>query len=136
MDSRCAFLGARQFLTRCRQQLRQIALHCRLGAQVLNRIPAFGDCACSAMVMASSRVRTASSGRRESRLRAACIPEQRTMKALQQRVVQFAGDARALADALFQARVEFLRDLMQAVAIQRPEQCQKSGHARRRNQVV
>ena len=53
------------------------------------------------------------------------------MKTLQQRVVQIAGDARALVDALFQARVEFLRDLMEAVPVQRPEQSQKSGRARR-----
>ena len=53
------------------------------------------------------------------------------MKTLQQRVVQFAGDARPLVDPLVEARVEFLRDLMEPVPVQRPKQSQKSGGARR-----
>jgi hypothetical protein len=55
--------------------------------------------------------------------------QQGTLEALQQRVVQLAGDARALADPLFQARVEFVLDLIEAVAVPRPEQYEKGGHA-------
>ena len=52
------------------------------------------------------------------------------MKTLQQRIVQFTGYTRAFVDTLVQAYVEFLRDLVETEPIQRPEQSQKSGHAR------
>jgi len=52
------------------------------------------------------------------------------VKTLQQCVMQFAGDPRALVDAFLHAHVEFLRDLVEAKPIQRPEQNQKGAHAR------
>src|SRR5208337_4368700 len=52
-----------------------------------------------------------------------------SMEALQQRVVQITRDTCSLADALFQAHVELLRQLPQPQLVQPPQQCHKSGHA-------
>ena len=57
--------------------------------------------------------------------------EHQSLKALQQRIVQISGDACPLADARFQPMLNCSRHLMEAKPIQAPEQCQKSGHARR-----
>src|SRR5271154_3761919 len=53
--------------------------------------------------------------------------EHEPVKTLQQRVMQIAGDARAL----IQTSVELLCDLMEPEPVQRPQQRQKSGRARR-----
>ena len=45
--------------------------------------------------------------------------------------MQIAGDARSLTDALFQAHVELPRQLPEPKLIQRPQQCQESGHTQR-----
>jgi hypothetical protein len=47
--------------------------------------------------------------------------EHQRLKTLQQRIVKLACDARPLVDPLFQAHVEFLRDLMEAVPVPPPE---------------
>src|ERR1700691_5295198 len=51
------------------------------------------------------------------------------LKALQQRVVQFPGDARTFIDTRFHARVKSLRDLMEAVPVQPPEHQEEGGCA-------
>jgi hypothetical protein len=56
--------------------------------------------------------------------------DQGTLKALQERVVKLAGDARTLIDPLFQTQIEYLCHPTDAVPIQPPEQCQKSGYTR------
>jgi hypothetical protein len=43
--------------------------------------------------------------------------------------VQIPGDARPLADAPFQTRVEFLRQVSHPQLMEPGEQCQKGGHA-------
>src|SRR5579862_2267930 len=52
------------------------------------------------------------------------------MEALQQRVVQIAGDAQALIDSALEIRVEFPRDLIQTIPVQPPQQYEKGRHAR------
>ena len=56
--------------------------------------------------------------------------EQNAVKALQQRVVQIAGDTGTLADALLQSHIELLRQLPQPQLIECPQQCQESEDAR------
>lgn len=96
----------------------------------MNRIPALGDCARRHVdrVIESFPGFFGAPGKKVA---SGLHDNQGTLKTLQQRVVQLASDAGALADALFQARVEFLLDLIEAVAVQRPEQCEKGGDARR-----
>ena len=51
--------------------------------------------------------------------------QHQSLETLQERVVQIAGEARALADTFVQPHVEFPRDLIEADSIEAPEQSQK-----------
>src|SRR5580698_1006866 len=119
-----------QFLARSSQQLYEAAVSVRLGTQALDGAPPLRDCLFRASDCSIQNLNGffGPTGKHvASRLKS----KQQSVERLQQRVVQFAGDARPLAHSLFQACVEFLCDLMEAKAVQRPEQSQKSGRARR-----
>ena len=79
--------------------------------------------------MAPSSVRMASSVRSGKQVARRLKREHQPLHALQQRVVQFARDARALFDAPLQAHVEFPLQLPDTELVGRPQQCQKSGRA-------
>ena len=55
--------------------------------------------------------------------------EHQPLHALQQRVVQFAGDTRALIQARLACHAEFALQLPDTELVGRPQQCQKSGRA-------
>ena len=64
-------------------------------------------------------------------------PEQQALKTLQQSVVQFARDARALAHPRLQGHIELVRELPDTKLISGPEQGQEKDHTMaKRNHVV
>ena len=107
----------------------QIALQRRVGPQALNGIPALGD---GLVSLADGPVERADGlfGAPGEQVARRLEREHQPLKALQQRVVQFAGDARPLVDALLQAHVEFLLELPDTELVGRPQQCQKNGRAK------
>src|SRR6266699_1373745 len=111
-------LRARQFLTHRRQEMFEIAVSRRLGTQVLNSIPALGDGLLRPgdRAIESLNCVFGSPGKHiASRLKS----KKQSVEALQQRVVQLAGDARPFAHSLFQAHIELIRQLPHSEAVKR-----------------
>ena len=95
--------------------------------QALHRVPAFGDRLrrlLNRTIQFLFRLCRALRQQVRHRLES----QQQTMKALEQRVVQLAGDAGALADARLERHVECVLHLTHPELVRRPQQRQKQTH--------
>src|SRR6266478_5429121 len=119
-----------QFLAQCRQRLRYVAVaHDRL-AQVRDCVPAFRDCLVSALQSDVERLNGFGGSAPGKQVTHRLQPEHQSLKALQQRIMEFASDARPLVDPCFQPCVELPRQLTQSQLIEPPKQCQERSRAR------
>src|SRR5271165_6360341 len=117
-----------QFVTQGAQRLCQIVFYHRGGTQIVDSLAALNNGLISYFESFFEHFLCFA---RRKPVDSDLKMEHQALKALQQRVVQLAGDAQALIDTAFEVGVERLCDLMKPVAIQPPEQRQNSGHARR-----
>ena len=110
---------AREFLSRGCELMFQIALQRRVGPQALNRIPALGD---GLVSLADGPVERADGlfGAPGKQVARRLEREHQPLKALQQRVVQLARDARTLVDARLQAHVELPLQLPDTELVEPP----------------
>ena len=92
--------------------------------------PAFGD---GIVTLADGSVERADSlvGTFRKQVAHRLKREHQALHALQQGVVQFASDTRALIQARFGCHAEFPLQLPDTKLVGRPQQCQKSAHAER-----
>src|SRR5580704_13429432 len=120
-------VGAGELLTQRGHSVGQFVGNSRRGTYVLNRVASFYEGPIGPIEnLFESFLPFAGRQQIVNRLE---MDHQR-LKTLQQRVVQFPGDARTFIDTRFHARVKSLRDLMEPVPVERPKQYEKSGHAR------
>ena len=114
-----ALRGSREFLSCGGEQILQIALQRRVGPQALNGIPAFGD---GFVTLADGLVERADGlfGALRKQVARRLEREHQSLHALQQGVVQFARDTRALIQARFACHAEFPLQLPDTQLVGRP----------------
>ena len=91
-------------------------------AQSLHLIPCFGDCA-GGLVRLHCRVSLSPRSAAPVAVRNRLEPEQQSMKALQQSVVQVPGNSCSLADSRLQRHLEIMMQLPDSQLVGRPQQC-------------
>ena len=101
-------------------------------AQALHRVPAFGDRLCRMFNRAIQFLFRVCRALRQQ-VRHGLESQQQTVEALEQRVVQFAGDSCALADARLERHVERVLYLTHPERICRPQQRQQQAHSQAAN---
>src|SRR4029077_7305732 len=117
-----------QLSSRRHEQLRDITLRNWLRTQSLDRIPALGE----RLLRLIDRIVQETLGFIWSAQHqvASCLKlEHQSMEILQQSVVQFSRNARALIYACFQPYCELVLQLLNTESIEPPEQYQKNSHA-------